>query len=59
MLTNDAVQYFGGRRQLAAALGITRQAVEQWGKVVAKGAADQLQVITKGKLMVDPKKYQN
>ena len=57
MLTNDAVQYFGGRRQLAEALGITRQAVEQWGKVVAKGAAYQLQVITKGDLVVDPKKY--
>jgi len=57
MLTNDAVQYFGGRRQLAEALGISRQAVEQWGKVVAKGAAYQLQVITEGKLVVDPKWY--
>lgn len=57
MLTNDAVQYYGGRRQLAEALGITRQAVEQWGKVVAKGAAYQLQVMTKNALMVDERKY--
>jgi DNA-binding transcriptional regulator YdaS (Cro superfamily) len=57
MYTDDAVRYFGGRRQLAEALGITRQAVEQWGKIVAEGAAYKLQVITKGKLVVDPKKY--
>jgi len=57
MLTNDAVQYYGGRRQLADALGITRQAVEQWGKVVAEGAAYKLQVLTKGDLVVDAKKY--
>ena len=57
MFTNDAVQYFGGRRQLAEALNITRQAVEQWGEIVAQGAAYKLQVITKGKLVVDSKKY--
>jgi len=57
MLTNDAVQYYGGRRQLADALGITRQAVEQWGKVVAEGMAYKLQVLTRGDLVVDPKKY--
>lgn len=57
MLTNDAVQYYGGRRQLAEALGITRQAVEQWGKVVTEGMAYKLQVITKGELVVDAKKY--
>lgn len=57
MFTNDAVQYFGGRRQLAEALGITRQAVEQWGEIVAQGAAYKLQVITAGELIADPKKY--
>ena len=57
MNTHDAVQHFGGRRQLAEALGITRQAVEQWGKVVARGVAYRLQVMTGGKLMVDESKY--
>ena len=57
MYTADAVKYYGGRRELAAALGITRQAVEQWGKVVARGVAYRLQVITKGDLMVDERKY--
>ena len=57
MYTDDAVQHFGGRRQLAEALGISRQAVEQWGKIVAQGMAYQLQVITENKLVVDPSKY--
>jgi len=57
MYTADAVKYYGGRRELAEALGITRQAVEQWGKLVALGCAYKLQVITKGDLMVDERKY--
>ncbi len=57
MFTNDAVQYFGGRRQLAEALGISRQAVEQWGNLVARGVAYRLQVMTKNELVVDEAKY--
>jgi len=57
MYTDDAVQHFGGRRQLAEALGITRQAVEQWGKLVARGVAYRLQVMTKNVLVVDEPKY--
>ena len=57
MYTDDAVQHFGGRRQLAQALGITRQAVEQWGKLVARGMAYRLQVMTKNALVVDEAKY--
>jgi transcriptional repressor of cell division inhibition gene dicB len=57
MYTDDAVQHFGGRRELAEALGITRQAVEAWGVLVARGVAYRLQVMTGGKLMVDETKY--
>lgn len=57
MYTDDAVRHFGGRRQVAEALGITRQAVEQWGKIVARGMAYELQVITQNELVVDPSKY--
>ena len=57
MYTEDAVQHFGGRRQLAQALGISRQAVEQWGKLVARGMAYRLQVMTKNALVVDEAKY--
>jgi len=57
MKTIKAVNFFGGRRQLAEALGITRQAVEQWGEYVAEGMAYKLQVLTAGLLMVDASKY--
>ena len=57
MYTDDAVQHFGGRRQLAEALGISRQAVEQWGKLVARGVAYRLQVMNKNVLVVDEAKY--
>jgi hypothetical protein len=42
---------------VADALGITRQAVEQWGEVIPEGAAYKLQVITAGHLRVDPACY--
>jgi len=57
MKTIDAVQHFGGRRQLAEVLGITRQAVEKWGTHVAEGAAYKLQFITGGKLRVMTEVY--
>jgi hypothetical protein len=57
MRTEQAVDFFGGRRELAQFLGITRQAVEQWGEYVAEGPAYKLQVLTDGQLMVDPVAY--
>lgn len=58
MKTSDAVQHFGGRRQLAEVLGITRQAVEKWGTYVAEGAAYKLQHLTGGRLRVIESAYQ-
>lgn len=58
MKTSDAVQHFGGRRQLAEVLGITRQAVEKWGVYVAEGAAYKLQHMTGGRLRVIEAAYQ-
>ena len=57
MRTEQAVDFFGGRRELAQFLGITRQAVEQGGEYVAEGPAYKLQVLTDGQLMVDPVAY--
>lgn len=42
---------------VARALGITRQAVEQWGEVIPEGAAYKLQIITGGRLQVDAELY--
>ena len=38
-------------------LGISRQAVDQWGEAVPEGSAYKLQVITGGRLQVDPACY--
>jgi hypothetical protein len=57
MRTIDAVQYFNGRRTLAERLGITTQAVAKWGEAVPEGTAYKLQVVTNGRLRVDPSVY--
>jgi transcriptional regulator with XRE-family HTH domain len=59
MKTLDAVKHFGGRRQVAEALGVTRQAVSKWGEYVAEGSAYKLQHLTGGKLKVIEKVYEN
>ena len=63
----DALNYFseagddtnrGARTKLADALGVTSGAVSQWGELLPQGQAYKLQVITKGKLKVNPSLYQ-
>ena len=58
MKTSVAIAYFGGKKQLAETLKISRQAVEQWGKYVPETTAYKLQVITKDSLMVNPGVYE-
>lgn len=53
----DAVEHFGSQRALAAALGITEQAVSLWDDLVPEGRAYQLESITGRKLRVDPASY--
>jgi transcriptional repressor of cell division inhibition gene dicB len=60
MRYTEAINHFGSEGELAAALGITRQAVNLWKApdLVPKGTAYQLQVITAGRLRVEPKLYE-
>lgn len=53
-----AVEHFETESAVARALGITHQAVNNWPDIVPKGSAYQLQVITAGKLTVDPSLYE-
>lgn len=57
MRKQTVIEHFGTAAAVAEALGISRQAVSEWGEVVPKGAAYQLQVITAGRLAVDPTCY--
>jgi hypothetical protein len=54
----DVIEFFGGTEPAtAAALGVTKQAVHGWGEIVPEGIAYKVQVISKNKLLVDPKVY--
>ena len=60
MKYEDVVKHFGSEAEIAVALGRTRQAVNLWkhAEIIPLGVAYQLQVITAGKLRVDPSLYE-
>jgi hypothetical protein len=57
MLKSDVLAHYGTSAKTAAALEITRQAVEKWPDAVPEGTAYKLQFITRGKLRVRPELY--
>lgn len=50
MNIEDATQFFGNKRKLAAALGVSPSAVTQWCGVIPEGRKYQIQILTGGKL---------
>jgi len=62
MRKEDVLRHFGGdsssQVKTAAALGITKSAVSQWGEVIPEGMAYKIQVMTAGVLRVDPALYE-
>lgn len=57
MKKSDVVKHFGSNRATAEALGVTKQAVNNWGAVVPEAVAYRVQAITEGALKVDPVVY--
>ena len=57
MRTEDAIQYFGSKAALARALGIRQPSIYDWGELVPKGRAYELQDLTGGALRVDRNAY--
>lgn len=53
MRTSDAVAHYGSQSLLAAALGITASAVNQWGEYVPMRRAIVLEALTGGGLKLD------
>lgn len=58
MKKSDVLEHFGSVRKTAMALNCTPQYVYQWREHVPEGVAYKLQVLTGGKLRVDPKAYE-
>lgn len=56
MRTDQAISHFGSARKLAKVLGISRQAIGQWGERVPRGRAYELQILTGGALQAEPAK---
>lgn len=60
----SVVDFFGTKRAIAGALGISKQAISAWPEIIPKGAALELEKITNGALKCDlsvykkrPRKY--
>ncbi|WP_354691049.1 Cro/CI family transcriptional regulator [Phytobacter sp. RSE-02] len=51
------VDFYGSQRAIATALGVSDQAVSNWGDVIPKGAALELEKITNGALICDLSLY--
>ena len=56
MKTQDAIDHFGGRREMAEAMDITPQSTHDWGEEPPLLRQYQLEVITKGKLRANREK---
>jgi len=50
MKTKDAIKHFGGKPQIAEALGIQLASIYDWGDIVPFTRQQQIEEITKGKL---------
>lgn len=55
MKTRDAADHFGSKKKLAEALGIQPSAVTMWGETVPISRQYQLQIVSGGALLADPK----
>ena len=58
MRKKDVLDHFGTMTKTAEFLGITHQAVSQWPDPIPEGVAYKLQVMTAGKLLVNPALYE-
>lgn len=53
MTTQEAVEYYGGLKALAAALNVYPQAIKNWGDRPPRGRQYELYVLTNQELEID------
>lgn len=58
MRKKDVVEHFGSVVATAEELGVTSQAVSQWGEIIPERMAYRVEKRTRGKFKVDPALYQ-
>lgn len=59
MNKSTVIDFYGTSRAIAFALGVSAQAVSNWGDLIPKGAALELEKITNGALKCDLALYKN
>jgi hypothetical protein len=52
-----AMDYYGSLTKLARAVDRTPSSVSEWPEIVPEGMAYKIQVLTRGRLKVDPEVY--
>lgn len=57
MKTKDVVEFLGGVRKAAEALGISTQAIYNWGEEVPPMRQAHVQLVTRGKFKMDKPAY--
>lgn len=58
MKKSDVISHFDDNQaEVARALDISKQAIQDWDEIIPEGMAYKLQVITGGRLQVDPSVY--
>lgn len=57
MKTADVIEFFGGKRETAEALGVSSQAIYKWGEEVPKTRQTHVELATKGKIKRDKPVY--
>lgn len=55
MKTQEVADFFGGKKRLAQALGVSPSAVSMWGETVPMSRQFQIQVISQGKFKAEQK----
>lgn len=56
MTTDEVIQHYGSKAEIARALGITKTSVSGWGDEPPYGRQCEIQILTKGKLKAAPKR---
>ncbi len=59
MNKSSAIDFYGTQRAVALALGVSDQAISAWPELIPKGAALELEKITKGALKCDLSVYKS
>jgi hypothetical protein len=57
MTTFEAIEFFGSKPALAAALGLKTPSIYEWGELPPPLRQIQLEMLTDGKLKADPSCY--